>query len=67
MEIVSVRKGYGRTVVTIANVGEVNDAAVRKVAYRAANENASSLFGSNITYHDEDDLGLTAVVSLYTA
>lgn len=66
MEIKSIRKGRTVKVVTIANVGEVDDRKVIDAAMAATGETRSSLFGTNVTYFDEDDLGLTAVVDLHT-
>lgn len=63
MQVESVRKGRTSKVVTLSGVTEVNDDAVRKVAYAAAGETASSLFGSSVAYFGDED---SAVVTLYT-
>lgn len=66
MQVKSVRKGRTIKTVTIAECDGVNDNAVVDLACEAAGETRSSLFGWNVNYFDEDDLGFTAVVDLHT-
>jgi hypothetical protein len=65
--IISVRKGRTITTVTIADVPNVQcDIYVTRLAMEAAGETPVTLFGANVKFFDEDDLGITAVVDLYT-
>jgi len=66
MNVVSVRRGRTMKVVTLSDVGEVNDEDCLAAAFTAAGETRSSLFGWSVAYFDDDELGLTAVVTLHT-
>ena len=73
MQVKSVRTGRTMKVVTLTEVTEVDDQACVSEAMKAAGEDRSSLFGTNVTYFpeydeitDEELETLTAVVDLHT-
>lgn len=71
MRIVSVRTGRTVKVVTIDEVPEVDDSAVKDFACAAAGETwrgeGRSLFDTHVTYFTDDETDvMSAVVDLYT-